>query len=190
MRDTRAAKRYAKALFEMALERGIEREIYDDLQAALARLESMPPVKSYVEQPFVPAAAKRRAIEVALNGVVSDAALDFLRVLVARDRADQLDAITVEYWRLWLAQQGIETARVTSAVPLKPEETAELLRSLSRVTGSRVQIEATVDPGIIGGVIAIVGDRVWDGSVRGSLSRLRAEMKAQDVVGRLRASRG
>ncbi len=95
MRDTRAAKRYAKALFEMALECGIEREIYDDLQAALARLESMPPVKSYVEQPFVPAAAKRRAIEVALNGVVSDAALDFLRVLVARDRADQLDAITV-----------------------------------------------------------------------------------------------
>ena len=78
MRSTRAAKRYARALFEMALDRGIEPEVYRDLQAALARLESMPPVRSYVEQPFVPTAAKRRAVEVALKGVVSDSPLDFL----------------------------------------------------------------------------------------------------------------
>ncbi len=190
MRNTRAARRYAKALFAIALEQGKVPEVHRDLEAARLRLESIPTVKAYVEQPLVATAAKRRAIEVALEGIVSDITLDFLRLLVARDRADQIEAIASEYHRLWMDHEGVETARVTTAVPLTPDEHRGLEGTLSRLTGKRVSVDASVDPSLIGGVIAVVGDRVWDGSVRGSLARLRAALKSQDVIGQLRASQG
>ncbi|MBD3174150.1 MAG: ATP synthase F1 subunit delta [Armatimonadia bacterium] len=189
MRNVRAAGRYAKALFEIALERGMVQEVHRDLQTAMARLESMPEVKNFVEQHFVATASKRRAIEVALEGAVSDTVLDFFRILVGKDRADQLDVVCREYRELWLAHEGLETAKVSSAVPLTSDEIGELSKTLSQLTGKRVEVQTQVDPSLLGGVVAVVGDRVWDGSVRGSLERLRREMKGQDVVGRLRASR-
>lgn len=186
MRNIRAARRYARALFETARERGAIEPTLADLDAACIRLAECPEVASILGQPFFRDELKQKACDVAFTGVVSPLVLDFLHLLVSRDRGDLLEEVRDAYRALWHEFEETAIAQVTSAVALTAEETAGISGVLGVATGRRVTIEARVDPAILGGVIAVVGDQVWDGSVRGALERMRRELKSRDVVGALR----
>ena len=78
-----------------------------------------------------------------------------------------------------LSHQSIVRAEVTSAAPLSPEKTKALEDRLSKVTGKKVEISVSVDPGLLGGVVARIGSTVYDGSVKTQLSRMRQELVKQ-----------
>jgi len=190
MKNTRAARRYAHALFEVALERDTVQAVYRELQMSLARLDALPDVLQYIGQPYIATEQKQRVVELVLADVVSRTMIDFLKLLVGKDRGDLLDVIAEQYRELWRRHEGIELAMVTSAVELLPDEIGDLARVLAVQVGKRIEIHVTVDPEVLGGLVVVIGDRVWDGSVRGALERLRRDLKARDVVGTLRAARG
>lgn len=189
MTSIRVARRYAQALFATALEQGIVESVQGDIEVACATLDDVPEARAIIENPCVAVQAKQRAVDLVLRGVVSDLLVDFLHLLVRRGRGSALPAVREEYARLRHEHQGTAIADVVSAVPLEPAEVAALTDALSRATGKRIEPRLAVAPELLGGVRVVVGDRVWDGSVRNALERLRRHLKHQDVVGAVREIR-
>jgi F-type H+-transporting ATPase subunit delta len=169
-----SARRYASAAFNVAARTGD----YDAWATALgevARVLQIPSARNVFLSPAVPTAQKAAA----LDRVVANAPQlvhNFLHILVERDRLDQVPGIVEALRELINQQRGIVTAEVTTAVALDAELERAVAERLAAHLGrqaNQVTIRSRVDPSIIGGVIARVGDQVIDDSVRGRLDRLR-----------------
>jgi F-type H+-transporting ATPase subunit delta len=167
-------RRYASAAFTVAG----QSDQYDAWVAALSevtRVLQMPSARTVFRSPAVPAAQKSAA----LDRIVPNApqlVRNFLHILVDRDRLDQVPGILEALRELIHLRRGIVTAEVTTAVPLDTEMEQVVAQRLAAHFGReprQVTIRARVDPAIIGGVIARVGDEVIDDSVRGRIERLR-----------------
>jgi F-type H+-transporting ATPase subunit delta len=169
-----SAARYAAAAFGVASESGE----YDQWLGALqdfARVLQMPSARTVFRSPAVSPADKRQAID-RLFPRLSPVVRNFLHILADRDRLTHVPQIAEAFRNLVNDKRGIITAEVTTAIPLD----AELERLVAHRLGNylqhdpqRVAIRARVDPSIIGGVVARVGDTLIDDSVRGRLERLR-----------------
>lgn len=101
---------------------------------------------------------------------------NFLGVVLEHDRFPILGEIVEAFELLLNERLGIVVAQVSSARALEDAEKQELEKALRQCTGKRVQMHFSLDPGLIGGVTAQVGSTIYDGSVRGQLERLRAEL--------------
>lgn len=93
--------------------------------------------------------------------------------VVAAGRASQLPAIVDSFVDAAAASRQHVVAEVRSAVPLDDERRDQLAKALSRATGKTVEVRVVVDPAVVGGIVAQVGDQVIDGSVRSRLEQLR-----------------
>lgn len=170
-----AAKRYAQAVFGIAR----DTDSFDSWQQALTAMTELvadEQGRRFFESPKVSNAQKRQAAERYLTARVSPAALNLARLLIERDRFPQVDRIAAAYAELVREHRGIAVAEVTTAVPLDAGATEEVRRRLGALVGKQIELHAHVDPSIMGGVVARVGDYLIDGSVSGQLSRLRARL--------------
>lgn len=169
-----SAKRYATAAFTVASQSG-DFDGWLNTLNTLARVLQMPSARTVFLSPTVPAEQKRAA----LDRILPDAPAvvrRFVQIVADRDRLDQVSGIADSLRDLINERRGIITADVTTAVPLDAEMerlVASRLATYLNRDADKVTIRARVDPTIIGGVIARVGDRVIDDSVRGRLDRLR-----------------
>ena len=169
-----SAKRYATAAFTVASQTG-EYDPWLNTLTALARILQMPSAHVVFLSPAVPVEQKRAA----LDRLVPDTPVvvrRFLHILTDRDRLDEVPQIAEALRDLINERLGIVTADVTSAVPLEPDQqrlVATRLAAYLNREPDKVTIRTHVDPTIIGGVIARIGDRLIDDSVRGRLERLR-----------------
>jgi F-type H+-transporting ATPase subunit delta len=171
------ARRYARALFGIGIDAGnfeaFGREI-DDLAALLA---SSPELQSALENPVFKPEEKRKVLEQILPRVTPTAEVRrFVLLLLERRRLVLLPSIARAYRDLADAHAGRVRAKVTSAEPLTPAALDGVRRALAQRTGKQVIVETDVDPTLIGGVVARVGDLVLDGSVRTQLAELREKL--------------
>lgn len=176
-RQTSAALRYAEAILEIARRDGTLETWLADLPAMVAIL-SRPEVARVVDNPAVPLAARRDVLSRLLAERVSRPALSLALLLAIRGRIASLPAIATEYGRHVDRERGVAAAEVTSALPLEPGELDGIAAHLRSLTGRTVEVEARVDPALVGGLIVRVGDRLIDASVRGRLERLRDRIVA------------
>lgn len=168
------AKRYAEAVAQMARENDSWDQWDQDL-SGLARLVEDSSFKAVLESPKVPLARKEELITQALpnaNPLVRNLA----QLLILRRRIDAVPDILNEFRRMHDVHRGIEHATVTTAVPLEQREREALLQQLTVMTGKRVEVETEVDPGILGGMVVRIGDKLIDGSTRGRLEALRRRL--------------
>ena len=176
-----AANRYAKALFDVALSENTElNKVGSDLLEVNALLTENAELTEAVQRPGVPDHARIAVIEQVADRLgVTMPVKKLLRVLTQARRLELLKDLTEAYNERVLAHQNIVRAAVTSAAPLSPEKTKVLEDSLSKVTGKKVELQVSVDPELIGGVVARIGSTVYDGSVKTQLARLRHELVEQ-----------
>lgn len=172
----RAARRYAEAAFALAQQSQAEDVWARDLQR-LADLLTVPVAEKALTSPAVPAAQKLAAIDAELPDL-QPTVRNLVQLLLRRDRLELLPDIAAAYRELLHRARGIVTAQVTTAVPLDEAQRALLAERLSRYLGRQVELETQVDPAILGGVVARVGDLLLDGSVRGRLEALRRRLAA------------
>jgi F-type H+-transporting ATPase subunit delta len=168
------AKRYATAAFNVASEAG-DLDVWLETLDELARILRMPTARIVFTSPTVATGDKRAALARLLPNVPTTLK-NFLSILAERDRLDEVPGIAEELRALVNKQRGIVTAEVTTAVPLDAELQRTLAERIARYLdrqAHQVMLRARVDEGIIGGVVARVGDTVIDDSVRGRLERLR-----------------
>ena len=169
-----AAKRYAQAAFELALDRDElapwERDLRA-LAAALASAEAVDFVASRQVSPDGKETFLRRAA-----GELSALAWNLVRLLAAKGRLALLPQIAEQFQTLLDGHRGIAHAQVLTAVAMSDEERQALATRLSELTGKQVQVEAYEEPEILGGLVARIGDRLIDGSTRSKLVALKREL--------------
>lgn len=166
-----SAKRHAQAVFQIALEKEEMEKWQADLEV-IAYAFKNPGLVALLENPKLHFSEKEKVLQNILTGI-SPIAMNLVYFLVAKNRLRIVEDLVAEYQRLVNAYYGRETAEVVTAVPLSNEEKERLQKRLATITHKEVVITTQVDPDIIGGVVAKVGDKLIDGSVRTRLQDLR-----------------
>lgn len=171
------AKRYAVALFDVVKKNGTIDAAYTGLSSFAALVASSPELEKVFGSPAV-SAAKKRVLAETLAGQlgVSDEVVRVLGAMGDRDRLSLIAGVAAAFETRVMHERQILQAKVTTAIPLTPEGLAALAAALGRATGGTVQIEARVDPSIVGGVIARVGSTVFDGSVTRQLEIMKTQL--------------
>jgi F-type H+-transporting ATPase subunit delta len=158
----------------------VEDNSYDAWAADLDRLAALlevPLVQKALTSPAVPISQKLAVIAAEAPGLRAETN-NLIRLLLHRERLELLPEIAASYHELLNRARGISVAHVITAVPLDEASRAQLASRLERYVGQKVEMQTSVDPSIIGGVVVRVGDTLLDGSVRGRLEALRRRLAA------------
>jgi F-type H+-transporting ATPase subunit delta len=170
-----AAKRYARAVFELAREEGLV-ERWGQRLEAVRDILGRPEVTRVLANPTI--AVRRREEEAAalLGRHAGREVMNLARLLVGANRVGELDAIIEQYQLLADEAAGRVRATATTAVPLTRSDADKLEASLSRRLGREVRLDNVVDRSVIGGLVLRMGDRVIDASVATRLQQLRRHL--------------
>jgi F-type H+-transporting ATPase subunit delta len=172
-----AANRYAEAAFGIAREDGAFDRWRADL-ASIAELAEHPQAGPFLAAERVLEADKRRLLERALD--ISPLAMNVALMLLQRGRLPLAPQILAAYDRLLDEQRGIVNAEVTTAVPLDDGARQMVSERLRQLTGANeIRITTRIDPSLIGGMVARVGDRLIDGSTRTRLIQLKRALAGE-----------
>ncbi len=168
------AKRYAKALLTLGREDGNFEQYGEELHGLVTFWESETEFADAASNPLY-AKENRKTI---VNAVVDKMELSpvfksLLDLMVEKNRLAIIPEVGIFYQKLLDELNNISRAKVTSATPLSEEAIESIKASLEKTTGSNIIVEAEVDPELIGGVVARVGDLVLDGSVRNQLTSIK-----------------
>jgi F-type H+-transporting ATPase subunit delta len=171
------AQRYAKALFALGEESNQLDGLVAELTRAAEAYDASAELRGTLENPLVPHAAKVAILsDVAQRLSLGASAKNTLLLLSDRRRMRALPAIVRELRVLSDKKRGVLRAQVTSAKPLTPAYLDRLKVQLEKMTGKKVEIDLTEDPELLAGVVARIGDRVYDGSLRSRLREMRAQL--------------
>jgi len=181
VKQTILARRYAKALFAVGKEQGTYEAYNDALQALGALFETTPEVADALTNPLYPMDIREKVMAGIVKSIDADKVLgNFLNLLVQKKRAEILPEIAEAYQVMVDEEQNISHGSVISAVELSDELQAKVRATLEKLTGKKVELTISVDPSIIGGVIAKVGDLVLDGSIKAQLAGLKDSIKGRE----------
>lgn len=167
-----SARRYAEAIYELARDSDTIDKWHDDLQL-MAEVFQDRQVYLFFRNPRRGINTKWDMIRQMFEGRVQQDALNLLLLLTERERTLAIPAILDRYDALVRDASGIVVAEVTTAVPVDEQEQDRIAAELGRITGKTVRVQTNVNADIIGGLVARIGDKLIDGSVAGTLERLR-----------------
>ncbi len=169
------ARRYAEAIFDIARKQNTIDRTLDDVQG-IAQVFAHRTLAYLLAEPKVPAKRKETAIRSALEGKVLPTSLNLALLVVQRELVDVMPGIARELAQLVLNYKNQAVAQVTTATKLDDAQMALIKKALEQRTGKTILLETRLQPDILGGVIARVGDELIDGSVRTRLALLRQEL--------------
>lgn len=174
--DTRVASRYAQSLFDVASQQNIVPSVSDDLNAITAALDSDPRFKTFITNPAMNRESKLKLMESVFSDRVTALTMQLFRLLLEKRREGLIGLVAQEFDRFRRAASNTLFAQVVSAKPLADAEQKAIVNKLE--TSSKQKVEATfdVDESLLGGVKVHVGNSVMDGTVRGTLNRLRDKL--------------
>ena len=167
-----SSRRFAQAVFQLALENDEVDRWLDDL-TLLADALGNQEFSELLDAPQVSVNQKTEVIRSALGGSVNQLALNLISLLASRNLALIMSDIVEQYQKLLDTHRGIERAEVVSAIPLDDSQRQQVSDLLQGIVGKEVRLNTRVEPQILGGFIARVGDRVIDGSTRTKLYEMR-----------------
>jgi F-type H+-transporting ATPase subunit delta len=173
----RFARAYAKAFLDTAGGTAAAGAALDDLRRFAQAMEQVPRIAAMAQSPGIPQGVKQSAIaQIAESLALGRLARSLLDLLVENYRLVHLPAIVEAVEELLHRRLGVVKARVTAADPIDPEQVARLEAVLGGALGKSVELEVAVDGELLGGFVAQVGSRRYDGSLRGQLDRLSRQL--------------
>lgn len=173
-----SANRYAKALFDVALQEKADlRTIEQDLTGMAELFAANSELLQVAKRSGMPDAMRQSLMTAIADRLgVAPQVKKLLLMLTERRGLAMVPALAEAYRDRLLDHMNIVRGEVASAAQLSPEKTKALQDRLSQATGKNVELSVRVDPSLIGGVVARIGSTVYDGSVRTQLKRLRQEL--------------
>ena len=167
---------YARALFEIARAEGTLDEVEDELFRFARSYESSDALRNALTDEMVPAGKRQAIVEDLLGGKATSTTTQLVSMVVGSGRGRDLPAIIDQLVARASSSKNLAVAEVRSAVPLTDDQQARLAAALANATGKAVNLKTIVDPSIIGGIVATVGDTVIDGSVRTRVEQLKSRL--------------
>lgn len=175
MAGTRAAIRYAKAILEIANAKNVEKAVSDDMFLIATTLQNNVELSTFIQNPTIKVEVKESALLEVFAGV-NQVTKSLFHLLFENKRFEILEAIAVEYNKVFDEMNGVQTAHVITAVAMTPELEAKVLAKIATFTDKKITIENTVDESIIGGFILRIGDKQYNASVANRLQVLKREL--------------
>jgi F-type H+-transporting ATPase subunit delta len=164
---------YAEALFAVARAEGTLGEVEDELFRFSQTLSGSDELRDALTDARIPASRRQQIVEDLLGGKASPTTVALVSMVVGTGRARELPAIIRQLVEMSAVESKKELAEVRSAVPLTDDQRDRLAKALNEATGKQVEVRVVVDPSVMGGIVAQIGDTVIDGSVRHRLDQLR-----------------
>lgn len=164
---------YAEALFAVARAEGKLGDVEDELFRFSQTLAASDELRDALTDPAIPASRRQQIVEDLLGGKALPTTVALVSMVVGTGRARELPAIIRKLVEMSAAEARKEVAEVRSAVPLTEDQRERLTKALNQATGKDVEVKVVIDPSVLGGIVAQVGDTVIDGSVRSRLEQLK-----------------
>lgn len=177
MADERRIDAYADVLFHVAQVEGILDEVEDELFRFARVFEGNDELRTTLTDPAIPPGRRVGVVEDLLGGRASAVTVNLVAFVVGAGRARELPAIVDRLVERAAEAKQRAVAEVRSSIPLDEDTQRRLAVALKRATGKDVEIKVVVDPSVLGGIVAQVGDTVIDGSVRARLDQLREQIR-------------
>lgn len=175
-------RRYAGAIFDIARKQNTIDRTLEDVKE-IAKLFSQRKLAYLLREPKIPLQRKETAIRQALSSRVLPTSLNLALLVVQRGLVDTMPNIASELEQLVLDYKNQAVAEVTTAAPLDEQQLNRVKQALERTTGKQIIMHTRIQPGILGGVVARVGDQIIDGSVCYRLSALRQQLLRNVAAG-------
>jgi F-type H+-transporting ATPase subunit delta len=177
MADERSkVEAYARAMVEIARAEGVLAGAEDDMFRFARTFEANDDLRMALTDPQLPIERRIAVIEDLMGGKALPTSTALASLLVAGGQAGVLPAIVDRFVELAVAERSYELAEVRSAIALDDKQTKRLADALSKATGKQVEVKVIIDPSVLGGIVARVGDTVIDGSVRHRIELLKESM--------------
>lgn len=173
------ARRYARAIFDIAVDQGDFDRWLDDLRT-MRDVLNQPQVALFMVNPKIVDDTKKEVVDRLIPDLAS-LQRNLLYLLISKRRTEIIGSVCTDFEELVNDYRGIAYADVTTAVALGDAEARVVADKLSGLTGKTVRLRLTVDPSIIGGLVARIGDRLLDGSVKGRLVALKQRLAESAV---------
>lgn len=171
------ARRYARALLQIGTEDGNLERIGREVGVLARAFKRSAELAQTLTNPVFPRSEREKVLRALLDRIGAiQAVTNFTRLLLDRERLNVLPDIARELEAMIDARAGRVAAKVTSAAPLEEPQKKRLVKTLESLSGKKVDMTVEHDPALLGGVIAQVGDVVYDGSLRTQLERIRQEL--------------
>jgi F-type H+-transporting ATPase subunit delta len=167
---------YARALFEIARAEGTLDEVEDELFRFARSYESSDALRNALTDEMVPSGKRQAIVEDLLGGQATSTTTQLVSMVVGSGRGRDLPAIIDKLVVRASSAKQLELAQVRSAVPLTDDQQDRLKAALANATGKQVNLKVVVDPSVVGGIVATVGDTVIDGSVRTRADQLKSRL--------------
>ena len=167
---------YAKALFEVARAEGTLDEVEDELFRFARSYESSDALRNAMTDEHVPAARREAIVEDLLGGRATPTTVQLVSMVVGAGRGRDLPAIIDRLVLRASAAKQLDVAEVRTAVALTDDQQARLKAALANATGKQVNLKIVVDPSVMGGIVATVGDTVIDDTVRTRIDQLKSRL--------------
>ncbi len=178
MIDTTLSKRYAKALVEIGQEKNALDTYTDSVTALCELMETSKDFREVLINPVFTTEDKKGIAASVMGKMNTDTMVaNFINLLIDRKRIEQLPGISDAMREMLDEINGITRAEVVSAAPLDDGELKTVSDTLSNISGKKAEVTAKVDPSLIGGIYAKVGDMVFDGTIRTQLNQLKESLK-------------
>jgi F-type H+-transporting ATPase subunit delta len=175
-----ASLQYANAFADVAISQGAPQTSVRQLADFVAALAESAELRNFLASPAVDKKDKHAVIEkiIARQGA-GKIVRNFLFVIIDHQRSSMLLEIVEAVRSVVRQRQGIAEAEVSSAVELSEAQKIDLAKTLSRLTGKRIEPKFVLDPALLGGAVARVGDTIYDGSLRSRLTEMRARLSQE-----------
>lgn len=179
---SKAARRYANALLQSAQEQDILDEVEKDIQFILKTVQDSRDLVLFLKSPIIKKEDKQKVLSKIFDKHISSETKSLLELLSEKNREALLEDICFGFIQLYNQMKGIIQVDVTTAFEMGKEQTKELHNALAESTGKKVEMEVTVDPGILGGIIVRIDDTVLDGSVKHKIRKLKNQFAVSTAV--------
>lgn len=181
MHDSRVAKRYANAMFNVAKAHDMVKSVEDDLNGISSLLENDPQFSDFMLSPFVGGKDKIEISEKLFSDRITALSMATLRVILEKRRENEITAIRDEFVALRRSSENVLFVTVTTAEQLENDQRAALEMKLAKVVGTTIEATYEIEPHLIGGIRVSYDNVVLDGSVKGNLRKLRENIR-RDVL--------
>jgi F-type H+-transporting ATPase subunit delta len=176
MNDRAVARRYAEGFLAYAKETVGAKAGLEDLVSLGELLKRDPTLLKFLKNPEITYSEKAAFVDAAFKvppASFSEETREFIKLIVEKHRSEEAIDITQEAKELYYREMGIERTTIRSARPLSPETLKAVKERLEAKLGKKLEVETVVDPALIGGIQAIVGNVVIDSSIKRKLSELK-----------------
>ncbi len=184
MKSTRAAKRYATAILELAQDQNAAELVNMDMVSIDETISASAELQEVLASPVIKDNVKKSALKEIFKSAHT-ITLGAFDILIDNNRIIQLQAVAKQYTTLFNEANHIQLAQLTTAVPLDAKLEAMILDKVKELTGNVATLESKVDPSILGGFILRVGDLQYNASVAKKLSNLKREFNNNTYISKI-----